>query len=97
MMFQLAINMERIAPGINMREVARHTLGMVQMADAGGFKIAWAAEHHALEITIAPNPFQIFTWWAAHTDRIRVGAAVVVAPYWHPIDVAVEAALLDLT
>ncbi len=96
MKFQLAINMERIAPDIDMRAVERHTLEMVQMADAGGFNIAWAAEHHALEMTIAPNPFQILTWWAAHTDRIRLGAAVVVAAYWHPIDVAGEAALLDL-
>ena len=94
--FQLAINMERIAPDIDMRDVERHTLEMVQMADDGGFAIAWAAEHHALEMTIAPNPFQILTWWAAHTSRIRLGTAVVVAPYWHPINVAGEAALLDL-
>ncbi|MFQ5566034.1 MAG: LLM class flavin-dependent oxidoreductase [Paracoccaceae bacterium] len=96
MKFQLAINMERMTPDTDMREVERHTLEMVQMADAGGFDIAWAAEHHALEMTIAPNPFQILTWWAAHTSRIRLGTAVVVAPYWHPIDVAGEAALLDL-
>jgi alkanesulfonate monooxygenase SsuD/methylene tetrahydromethanopterin reductase-like flavin-dependent oxidoreductase (luciferase family) len=79
-----------------MRDVQRHTLEMVQMADRGGFDIVWAAEHHALEMTIAPNPFQTLTWWAAHTERIRLGTAVVVAPYWHPIDVAGEAALLDL-
>jgi alkanesulfonate monooxygenase SsuD/methylene tetrahydromethanopterin reductase-like flavin-dependent oxidoreductase (luciferase family) len=96
MKFQLAINMERMAPDIDMREVERHTLEMVQMADDGGFSIVWAAEHHALEMTIAPNPFQILTWWAAHTNRIRLGTGVVVAPYWHPIDVAGEAALLDL-
>ena len=96
MKFQLAINMERIAPDLDMRDVERHTLEMVQMADEGGFEIAWAAEHHALEMTIAPNPFQILTWWAAHTSRIRLGTAVVVAPYWHPINVADEAALLDL-
>jgi alkanesulfonate monooxygenase SsuD/methylene tetrahydromethanopterin reductase-like flavin-dependent oxidoreductase (luciferase family) len=58
MKFQLAINMERIAPDTDMREVQRHTLEMVQMADRGGFDIVWAAEHHALEMTIAPNPFQ---------------------------------------
>ena len=96
MKFQLAINMERMTPAIDMREVERHTLEMVQMADEGGFEIAWSAEHHALEMTIAPNPFQILTWWAAHTSRIRLGTAVVVAPYWHPINVAGEAALLDL-
>ena len=96
MKFQLAINMERMAPGQDMGDVARHTLEMVQMADEGGFEIAWAAEHHALEMTIAPNPFQILTWWAAHTSRIRLGSAVVVAAYWHPIKAAGEAALLDL-
>jgi alkanesulfonate monooxygenase SsuD/methylene tetrahydromethanopterin reductase-like flavin-dependent oxidoreductase (luciferase family) len=96
MKFHLAINMERLAPGIDMRDVERHTLEMVQMADQGGFETVWAAEHHALEMTIAPNPFQILTWWAAHTERIRLGTAVVVAPYWNPINVAGEAALLDL-
>ena len=57
MKFQLAINMERLAPDLDMTDVERHTLEMVQMADEGGFAIAWAAEHHALEMTIAPNPF----------------------------------------
>lgn len=96
MEFQLAINMERMTPDRDMREVERHTLEMVQMADEGGFDIVWAAEHHALEMTIAPNPFQILTWWAAHTSRIRLGSAVVVAAYWHPVKAAGEAALLDL-
>ena len=96
MKFQLVINMERMSPEMDMLDVARHTLEMVQMADAAGFESVWAAEHHGLEMTIAPNPFQILTWWAAHTCRIRLGVAVVVAPYWHPIDVAGEAALLDL-
>ena len=88
MKFQLAINMERLVPDLDMTDVERHTLEMVQMADEGGFAIAWAAEHHALEMTIAPNPFQILTWWAAHTSRIRLGSAVVVAAYWHPIKAA---------
>ncbi len=58
MKFQLAINMERIAPDTDMREVEQHTLEMVQMADQGGFHIVWAAEHHALEMTIAPIHFR---------------------------------------
>ncbi len=96
MKFQLAINLERMDDGIDMREVARHTLEMVKMADEAGFTIAWAAEHHALEMTIAPNPFQILTWWAMHTERIRLGTAVAVAAYWHPINLAGEAAMTDL-
>ncbi|MGI9435168.1 MAG: LLM class flavin-dependent oxidoreductase [Geminicoccaceae bacterium] len=96
MKFQLAINLERITDHIDMREVERHTLEMVQMADKGGFNIVWAAEHHELEMTIAPNLFQLLTWWVAHTNRIRLGTAVVVAPYWHPTRVAGEAAMTDL-
>jgi alkanesulfonate monooxygenase SsuD/methylene tetrahydromethanopterin reductase-like flavin-dependent oxidoreductase (luciferase family) len=96
MKFHLAINMERMDASTDMRDVERHTLEMVQMADRGGFEIVWAAEHHALEMTIAPNPMQIMTWWAAHTNDIRLGSAVVVAPYTNPIRAAGEAALLDL-
>ena len=69
MKFQLAINMERVAADRDMRDVERHTLEMVQMAEEGGFEIAWAAEHHALEMTIAPNPSQILTWCAAARRR----------------------------
>ena len=96
MKFQLAINLERMDDSIAMTDVMNHTLEMVQMAEQGGFNIVWSAEHHALEMTIAPNPFQILTWWANHTDKIRLGTAVAVAPYWNPINLAGEAAFTDL-
>lgn len=96
MKFQIAINLERMDDSSNMQDVAKHTIEMVKMADEGGFEIAWAAEHHALEMTIAPNPFQIMTWWAAHTENIRLGCGVANASYWHPINIAGEAAMVDL-
>lgn len=96
MKFQLAINLERIDDSLDMADVARHTLDMVQIAEDGGFEIAWAAEHHALEMTIAPNPLQILTWWAGETSKIRLGTAVATAAYWHPIKLAGEAAFFDL-
>ena len=96
MKFQLVINMERMSLDVDMCSVKNHALEMVQMADAGGFEIVWAAEHYGIEMTIAPNPFQILTWFAAHTERIRLGTAVVVAAYSHPVRVAGQAALLDL-
>ena len=54
MKFQLAVNLERLDDSHAMDDVARHTLEMVQIAEDGGFNIVWAAEHHALEMTIAP-------------------------------------------
>jgi alkanesulfonate monooxygenase SsuD/methylene tetrahydromethanopterin reductase-like flavin-dependent oxidoreductase (luciferase family) len=96
MKFQLVINIERSDDTIPMDEVMRHTLEMVQIADRGGFAIVWAAEHHGLEMNVAPNPFQILIWWANNTSEIRLGTAVAVAAYWHPIRLAGEAALFDL-
>lgn len=96
MKFHLAINLERIDDSLNMDDVARHTLKMVQIAEDSGFDTVWSAEHHALEMTIAPNPFQLLTWWSSETSRIRLGTAVATAAYWHPINLAGEAAFVDL-
>ena len=96
MKFHLSINLERMDASTSIEEVRNHTLEMVQMADEAGFELVWAAEHHALEMTIAPNPFQLMTWWAMHTKNIRLGAGVVNATYWHPINLAGEAAMTDL-
>jgi len=97
--FSLAIDMARLTPEQDMRDVARENLELVQMADRGGFEIVWVAEHHAIEMTIAPSPFQLLAWYGANTDNIRLGTAVVQAPYWHPIKLAGEVGevgMLDL-
>jgi alkanesulfonate monooxygenase SsuD/methylene tetrahydromethanopterin reductase-like flavin-dependent oxidoreductase (luciferase family) len=96
MKFHLAINLERMDDATSITQVRDHTLDMVKMADKAGFEIAWAAEHHGLEMTIAPNPFQLMTWWADHTDNIRMGCGVANAAYWHPINLAGEAAMVDV-
>jgi len=96
MKFHIAINLERMTPDTSMAEVKDHVEWMIKAADDAGFEIAWAAEHHALEMTIAPNPFQIMTWWAGITKNIRLGCGVANAAYWHPINIAGEAALVDL-
>ena len=96
MKFHIAINLERMNAQTEMAAVRDHVIDMIQMADKAGFEVAWAAEHHALEMTIAPNPFQIMTWWADHTENIRLGCGVANASYWHPINLAGEAAMVDL-
>ncbi len=96
MEFSIAVNMARTTPSQDTRQVVQQMLELVQLAEAGGFEIAWAAEHHTIELMAGPNPFPILMHWAAHTSRIRLGTAVVVAPYWHPIRVAGEAALFDV-
>ena len=96
MQFSIAVNLQRTDPAQDTRKLLREMLELVQVAEQGGFEIAWAAEHHTIELMAGPNPFTMLMQWAAHTSRIRLGTAVVVAPYWHPIRVAGEAALFDI-
>ena len=91
MKFAISVTMERFSPEEDMGGVVDHALELVKLADQGGFFAAFTAEHHTIEFTISPNPFTLLTHWAAQTQQIRLGTATVVAPYWHPIRLAVEA------
>ena len=96
MKFALSLNMERMTPEKDMRDVVQHALTMVQIAEDGGFHSAWSAEHHTIELIIGPNPFSLLIHWGQYAKKIRLGTAILVAPYWHPIRAAGEAALTDL-
>jgi flavin-dependent trigonelline monooxygenase, oxygenase component len=96
MRFSIQIIMSRRSPDESMREVAHSALELAKMADRAGFDIVFTAEHHGLENAIAPNPFTILAAWGQHLEHARLGTAVVVAPYWHPIRLAGEAAMTDV-
>ena len=96
MRFSIAVNMERTSTAEHMPDVIAHALDVVCLAEEAGFETAWAAEHHGIEYTVGPNPLLQITHWAEHTSTIRLGTAVVVAPYWHPLRAAGEVALADL-
>jgi alkanesulfonate monooxygenase SsuD/methylene tetrahydromethanopterin reductase-like flavin-dependent oxidoreductase (luciferase family) len=96
MKFAIVLNMDRLTADLPMNTVWANMMELVGMADEGGFDILWTGEHHSIEVTIAPNPFQVLSHWAGQTRRARLGTAVVSAPYWHPIRLAGEAALCDV-
>ncbi|MGF7160766.1 alkanesulfonate monooxygenase SsuD/methylene tetrahydromethanopterin reductase-like flavin-dependent oxidoreductase (luciferase family) [Rhodoligotrophos appendicifer] len=95
MKFSISLTMERTSPSTDMRDVIHHMVEMTQLAEEMGFDIVWVGEHHTIETNIGAAPFQLLTHLANHTDRIRLGTACVVAPYWHPIKLAGEAATFD--
>ena len=96
MKFGLTLNMERLDPSEDIREINKRVLEVLRIAEDGGFEVVWAAEHHAVELNAGPDPLAMLAHWAAHTSRIRLGTGVVVAPYWHPVRLASEAALIDV-
>ncbi|WP_293576870.1 LLM class flavin-dependent oxidoreductase [Phaeobacter sp.] len=96
MKFSIVINMARFDTSKGMDQIAAEALDLVKIADQGGFDIVWTAEHHTIELTISPNPFQLLAHWGNHTKNVRLGTGVVAAPYWNPIRLAGEAALCDI-
>src|SRR6516165_3264055 len=88
--------MERSDPKKPHRELFDELEELVLRAEAAGFESAWIGEHHGMEFTIAPNPFVQLAYLAAKTKRIRLGTGNVIAPFWHPIRLAGEAAITDV-
>jgi len=75
--------------------VVDDTRRMVRLAEDIGFDVAWFAEHHFSNYSISVSPLMLAAHMAGQTRRIRLGAAVIVLPIYHPMRVAQEIALLD--
>ncbi len=96
MEFSLFAHMERITPDQPHDQLYQEFLDLCRIADDGGMRAIWTGEHHGMDFTIAPNPFLTLTDVAHHTKNVRLGTGTVVAPFWHPIKLAGEAAAADL-
>mgnify|MGYP001825846884 CR=1 FL=1 len=92
----LFVHMERIAEHEVQRDLYDQFVTLCKIADAGGMHAIWAGEHHGMNFTIAPNPFLNLVDLARRTRNVRLGTGTVVAPFWHPIKLAGEAAMTDL-
>lgn len=94
--FSLFAHMERITPDQDHVTLREELIALAQMADQGGMRAIWTGEHHGMNFTIAPNPFLSLVDLAQHTTNLRLGTGTVIAPFWHPIKLAGEAAAADL-
>ena len=94
--FSLFAHMERLDANQPHDDLYEDFIGLCKMADDGGMHAIWTGEHHGMEFTIAPNPFLSIVDLAHHTKNVRLGTGTVVAPFWHPIKLAGEAAATDL-
>lgn len=80
-------------------EPARYqeTLEQIALADQLGFDVAWLAELHFFKkFSIMPSPLMVAVAAAQRTRRIRLGTAVTLLPFHHPLRAAEDAAAADL-
>src|SRR5271169_4957779 len=64
--------------------------------DQTGYDAVWLAEHHFSSFSVCPSVHMMGTMAAARTKRLRIGTAVSLAPFYNPLRLAEEVALLDV-
>jgi len=81
------------APPDLLREIVEQAV----LAEALGFEGVWLAEHHFHGFGgVLSSPAAVGCAIAARTRRLRIGTAVVLLPYHHPLRVAEDYATLDV-
>jgi len=75
--------------------VYARALERVEIMDKTGYDAVWLAEHHFNTYSVCPSPHLMATHVAARTRNLRIGTAVSLAPFYHPLRLAEEVALLD--
>src|SRR5438105_10328685 len=66
------------------------------LAEELGFDSVWLTEHHYADYGLSAAPSPILATLAARTRRIRLGMAVYVIPFHHPLRLAEETATIDI-
>lgn len=75
--------------------VYRHLFEYIELAESLGYDSVWFAEHHFSTYGYIPNPLLMAASVARMTSRVRIGTAVLVLPFWHPLRVAEDIAMAD--
>ena len=96
MKFSLFAHVERYDGATPWPQLYGELTELVQTAEDGGFAAFWTGEHYGMEFTVGPNPLTLLVHLAAQTRDIRLVTGNIVAPFWHPVRLASEAALADV-
>ncbi|MFP6596861.1 MAG: LLM class flavin-dependent oxidoreductase [Candidatus Hydrogenedentota bacterium] len=77
-------------------DIYASALDRIHVMDETGYDAVWLAEHHFSDYSVCPSVHIMGTWVASHTKRLRIGTAVSLAAFYHPLRLAEEVALLDV-
>ncbi len=76
--------------------VYARALQRIEIMDRTGYDAVWLAEHHFSSFSVCPSVHMMGMLAAARTTRLRIGTGVSLAPFYHPLRLAEEVALLDV-
>jgi len=95
MRFSLFYNFD-IVPGKDVHELYREIETQAVAADRLGFDAIHVAEHHFEVYGRLPAPLVFLSRLSGMTRQIALGTAIAQAPYYHPLRLAEDTALLDV-
>jgi alkanesulfonate monooxygenase SsuD/methylene tetrahydromethanopterin reductase-like flavin-dependent oxidoreductase (luciferase family) len=81
---------------IPLEKVYERAFQRIDVMEQTGYDAVWLAEHHFSTYSICPSVHIMGTHVAARTQHLRIGTAVSLAPFYHPLRLAEEVALLDV-
>jgi alkanesulfonate monooxygenase SsuD/methylene tetrahydromethanopterin reductase-like flavin-dependent oxidoreductase (luciferase family) len=84
------------APGVTDHEVMKNTLEQCRVADEVGYDYLWFGEHHFAPYGTMADTMVYAAAASQLTKRIRIGNAVIVPAFQHPVRIAEQVAMLDL-
>jgi len=66
------------------------------LAEKIGFDSVWVLEHHFTKSGYFPSPLLVLASVASRTKRVRLGTAVVLAPFRNPVKLAEDSAMVQV-
>ena len=74
----------------------KESLEEVTRAEELGFDSVWMEEHHSVTNHYWPSPLTVLAGFATRTSRMMLGTDILVAPFYHPVRLAEDVAMLDV-
>jgi alkanesulfonate monooxygenase SsuD/methylene tetrahydromethanopterin reductase-like flavin-dependent oxidoreductase (luciferase family) len=73
----------------------RDALAEAELGERLGFDSVWLEEHHGVRDHYWPSPLVVLAAIAARTERITLGTDVIVLPFYRPVRLAEDVAVLQ--
>ncbi|MEM5557873.1 LLM class flavin-dependent oxidoreductase [Aliarcobacter cryaerophilus] len=67
---------------------------LVCYAEKLGFDEAWLTEHHFNNFSVSPSPLNVANYLLGKTNKIKIGIAGILLPYYNPIKLAEDIATI---
>jgi alkanesulfonate monooxygenase SsuD/methylene tetrahydromethanopterin reductase-like flavin-dependent oxidoreductase (luciferase family) len=83
-------------PGRSGSDILPDEVEQMVLAEELGYDSVWLTEHHYADSGLSSAPSVLLATLAALTRRIRLGIAVYVIPFHHPLRLAEETASIDI-